>query len=144
MTWYPSSEGRYGINGAKGDRGEALVQHYWLANDISFIHLTEKSSQVNLKIDCLINDIPVDVKTNVNNGSLIVELYSRKKRAGWLFTTTAKQIYGVDIDTGAIYRYNVDDMVAYVIQNKHLARKVKKGDVLMWVSVDKNFIERLR
>lgn len=144
MIWYPSSEGRYGIHGAKGDKGEALVAEYCKTNDISFIHLTDKNSQVNLKIDCLINDIPVDVKTNVSNGSLIVELYSRKKRAGWLFTTTAKQIYGVDIDTQAIYRYNVDDMLKYVVQNKHLAKKVKKGDVLMWVPVSKDFIERLK
>jgi hypothetical protein len=62
-----------------------------------------------------------------------------------LYTTTAEEIYGVDVDTESIYRYNVNEMVDFVSQNKQRAKKTKFNDVVMWVSVTKTpFIERLQ
>lgn len=144
MTWYANSEGRFGANGAKGDLGEKLVEEYCVKNSIPFTPLSDRNSQVNLKLDCLIDGTPVDVKTNVSNNQLIVELYTNKKKPGWLYSTTADQIYGVDIEKEYIYRYNINDMRSYVRKNRHLARKIKKGDVLMWVSVNETFVERIQ
>jgi hypothetical protein len=57
----------------------------------------------------------------------------------------AKQIYGVDVDTKSIYRYNIEDMKLHVKENKFHAKKNDKGDVLMWVSVANiSIIERLQ
>lgn len=145
MVWYKNSEGRYGANGAKGDAGEAIVEQYCSKNNIPFVDKNDKNSQVNLKIDCLINETPVDVKSNYYKGFLCVELADNKKnRPGWLYTTTAKEIYGVDVETKSIFRYNVSDMVEYVNNNKFRAKKTKHGDLVMWVSVDNDIIERLQ
>ena len=145
MTWYANSEGRYGAKGAKGDLGEAIVQDYCKTNNILFEDRNDKNSQVNLKIDCIIDGVAVDVKSNYYMGTLCVELFNNKKRrAGWCYTTSAEQIYGVDVDTKSIYRYNIKDMLAYVIENKARAKKNDKGDVLMWVPVTSNIIERLQ
>jgi hypothetical protein len=144
MTWYANSEGRYGARGAKGDLGESIVQEYCKANEILFEDRNDVNSQVNLKIDCIIDGTPVDVKSNFYKGLLCVELYTRKKGAGWCYTTSAKQIYGVDVDTKSIYRYNIKDMIAYVIENKSRAKKNDKGDVLMWVPVTSDIIEKLQ
>ena len=144
MTWYANSEGRYGAKGAKGDLGETIVQDYCKNNNILFEDRNDINSQVNLKIDCIIDGTPVDVKSNFYKGLLCVELYTRKKVAGWCYTTSAEQIYGVDVDTRSIYRYNIKDMLAYVIENKARAKKNDKGDVLMWVPVTSNIIERLQ
>ena len=144
MTWYANSEGRYGAKGAKGDLGESIVQEYCKANEILFEDRNDVNSQVNLKIDCIIDGTPVDVKSNFYKGLLCVELYTRKKGAGWCYTTSAKQIYGVDVDTKSIYRYNIKDMIAYVIENKARAKKNDKGDVLMWVPVTLDIIEKLQ
>ena len=92
----------------------------------------------------LFRSTPVDVKSNFYKGLLCVELYTRKKGAGWCYTTSAKQIYGVDVDTKSIYRYNIKDMIAYVIENKARAKKNDKGDVLMWVPVTLDIIEKLQ
>jgi hypothetical protein len=134
MVWYPNSEGRYGANGAKGDLGESIVKEYCDNNSILFEDRNDINSQVKLKIDCLINGIPVDVKSNFFKGHLAVELWTRKNKPGWLYTTTAEEIYGVDIETKSIFRYNVNSMKQYVGINKNKAKKSKKGDVLMWVS----------
>lgn len=145
MNWYPNAEGRYGANGAKGDLGESIVDIYCEKNGIPFESTPDKHSQVNLKIDCYIDGIPVDVKSNYYKGNLVVELYNKKKnKPGWLFTTTAKQIYGVNIATSSIYRYNIDDMIRYVTENKHKARKSKVGDVLMYIPVTVPFIVKLQ
>ena len=145
MTWYANSEGRYGANGAKGDKGEKIVEEYCNKNGIKFEDKNDIHSQVKLKIDCIINGIPVDVKSNYYEGFLCVELYTRKNGAGWLYNTTAEEIYGVDVDTESIYRYNVNEMVDYVSKNKQRAKKTKFNDVVMWVSVSKTpFIERLQ
>lgn len=143
MTWFKNSEGRYGANGAKGDQGEKLVEEYCKLNSIPYKHLSDIKSQVRMKIDCVIEGTLVDVKTNVSKGNLVVELYSSKDKPGWLYTTMAEYIYGVDLENKHIYRYNVNDMIRYVNENKEKARKIAKGDVLMWVSVDNDFIERL-
>ena len=145
MTWYANSEGRYGAKGAKGDLGEAIVQDYCKTNNILFEDRNDKNSQVNLKIDCIIDGVAVDVKSNYYMGTLCVELFNNKKqRAGWLYTTMAKQIYGVDVDTKSIYRYNIKNMISYVSENKHRAKKTKYEDVVMWVPVTNNIIERIQ
>lgn len=145
MVWYANSEGRYGANGAKGDKGEAIVEQYCLKNNIPFVDKNDKNSQVNLKIDCIIDGKAVDVKSNYYKGHLCVELANNKKnKPGWLYSTTAKQIYGVDVDTESIFRYNVDDMIDYVNNNKFKAKKTKHGDLVMWVPVNIDIIERLQ
>ena len=145
MTWYTNSEGRYGARGAKGDLGEAIVEEYCKTNDILFEDKNDINSQVKLKIDCIINGIAVDVKSNYYEGRLCVELYHKKRRqAGWLYTTSAEEIYGVDVDTKSIYRYNIQDMLSYVSRNKERAKRNKYDDVLMWVSVESNIIEKLQ
>ena len=145
MTWYANSEGRYGAKGAKGDRGEAIVEEYCNVNNILFEDKNDINSQVKLKIDCIIDGIAVDVKSNYYKGMLCVELFNnRKQRAGWLYTTMAKQIYGVDVDTKSIFRYNVEEMVTYVSENKAKAKKTKFGDIVMWVPVKSKIIEKLQ
>ena len=144
MVWYANSEGRYGARGAKGDKGELLVEEYCQANSISCTPRKDIISQTKLKIDYLINGIPIDVKTNIYKDHLAVECYTKKSGAGWIFTTTAEQIYGVDIDSNSIYRYNVKDMLEYVVEHKSKAKKTKNCDILMWVSVTNPFIEKLQ
>jgi hypothetical protein len=144
MVWYTNSEGRYGAKGAKGDLGEAIVEEYCKTYNILFEDKNDINSQVNLKIDCIIDGIAVDVKSNFYKNCLCVELYTKKNGAGWLYTTTAKQIYGVDVDTKSIYCYNVNDMVSYVSENKTRAKKTKFGDIVMWVPVKNNIIEKLQ
>lgn len=144
MSWYANSEGRYGARGAKGDLGERIVVEYCNQRDIPYIEASDRLSQVVLKIDCYINNVPVDVKTNYFNGQLVVELYLKKKQAGWLFTTTADQIYGVDVSTSSIYCYRVEDMLKFVRANKARAVKSKYGDVLMYVPVSESFIKKLQ
>lgn len=145
MTWYANSEGRYGTKGAKGDLGEAIVEEYCKTNSILFEDKNDVISQVKLKIDCIIDGIPVDVKANYYKGTLCVELYNKKRQqAGWLYTTSAEQIYGVDVDTKSIYRYNINDMLDYVDVNKHKAKKTKYDDVVMWVPVTTEIIEKLQ
>lgn len=145
MVWYPNSQGRFGANGAKGDQGEAIVEEYCKVNSLKFEDKNDRNSQVNLKIDCLINDVPVDVKSNFYKDHLAVELWTRSNQPGWLYTTTAQEIYGVDVESKSIFRYNVNDMKQYVNKNKIRAKKSKKGDVLMWVSVEtQSIIERLQ
>jgi hypothetical protein len=145
MSWYKNSEGRYGVNGAKGDLGEAIVEDYCKTNNIPFEDKNDIVSQVKLKIDCIIDKVPVDVKSNYYKGMLCVELYNNKKRqAGWLYTTTAEQIYGVDVDTKSIYRYNIKDMIAYVSKNEHRAKKTKYDDTVIWAPVTLDIIEKLQ
>jgi hypothetical protein len=145
MTWYANSEGRYGANGAKGDLGEAIVEEYCKSNNILFEDKNDINSQVVLKIDCIINGVTVDVKSNYYKGTLCVELFNnRKQRAGWLYTTSAEQIYGVDVDTKSIYRYNINDMIAYVNKNEHRAKKTKYDDTVIWVPVTTDIIEKLQ
>lgn len=144
MTWYKNSEGRYGERGAKGDLGESIVEEYCKTNGILFEDKNDIVSQVKLKIDCIINGVPVDVKSNFYQGFLCVELYTRKNGAGWLYTTSAEEIYGVDTETKSIYRYNIEDMIQYVNENKHRAKKTKRGDVVIWIPVKANIIEKVQ
>lgn len=144
MPWYANSEGRYGANGAKGDLGEFIVKEYCDKNSIPFSALTDKHSQVNLKIDCYINSIPVDVKSNYFNGQLVVELFLKKNKPGWLYETTAEQIFGVDIYSKSIYCYSVEDMIKYVRYNRIRATKSKYGDIIMYVPITEPFIKKLQ
>lgn len=144
MVWYSNSEGRFGANGAKGDLGEQIVEEYCGKNGLEFVDKNDRHSQVNLKIDCLIDGTPIDVKANFYKGNLAVELYTKKGGTGWLFTTTASQIYGVDVETKSIYRYNVEDMIKHVTTNKHRAKRTKNGDVIMWVPVNLSIIEQIQ
>lgn len=145
MVWYSNAEGRHGANGAKGDRGEEIVEEYCIKNSIPFEPKKDYNSQVVLKIDYIINGIPIDVKSNYYQGKLAVELFVKKQqRAGWLYTTTAEQIYGVDVETKSIFRYNIQDMIQFVNENKHRAKKTKYNDIIMWVPVETPFIEQLQ
>ena len=145
MTWYANSEGRYGAKGAKGDLGEAIVTEYCKTNNILFEDKNDIKSQVVLKIDCIIDGVAVDVKSNYYMGTLCVELFNNKKqRAGWLYTTSAKQIYGVDVDTKSIYRYNIEDMIDYVSKNEHRAKKTKYDDTVLWAPVGLDIIEKIQ
>jgi hypothetical protein len=145
MTWFNNSEGRYGASGAKGDLGEQIVEQFCVKNDIPFISFTDDVNQVIYKIDCFINNIPVDIKANYNNGRLVVELYhTRKKSPGWLYTTYAEQIYGVDTASKSIYRYNIRDMKSYVNKHKERGYKSRSGDILLYVPVSQPFIERIQ
>lgn len=145
MVWYSNSEGRFGASGAKGDLGEQIVDRYCEKNGIPFESVNDRHSQTVLKIDCYIDGVPVDVKSNYYKGNLVVELYVKKfNKPGWLFTTSAKQIYGVDVAVSSIYRYNIDDMIMYVTENKNRAKKSKAGDILMYVPVTTPFIIKLQ
>jgi hypothetical protein len=78
-------------------------------------------------------------------GTLCVELFNNKKqRAGWLYTTSAKQIYGVDVDSKSIYRYNIEDMIDYVSKNEHRAKKTKYDDTVLWAPVTLDIIEKIQ
>lgn len=144
MVWYANSQGRYGASGAKGDLGEAIVKQYCKKNNILFEDKNDIVSQVRLKIDCLIDKVPVDVKSNYFKGYLAVELETKNGKPGWLYTTTAKEIYGVDTETRSIFRYNVEDMIEHVEMNMDRAKVSKKGDLLLWVRVDHDFIESIQ
>ena len=143
--WYSNSEGRFGPTGAKGDLGEQIVDNYCEKRGIPFTVANDRHSQTVLKIDCYIDGIPVDVKSNYWNGCLAVELYLKKRNIpGWIFTTKAHQIYGVNISTSSIYRYEVEDMLRYVVKNKSKATKTKTGDVIMYVPVTEPFIVKIQ
>lgn len=145
MVWYSNAEGRHGANGAKGDLGEQIVEEYCTKNNIPFEPKKDYHSQVILKIDYIIEGIPVDVKSNYYKGNLAVELFLKSKnKAGWLYETTAEQIYGVDVETNSIYRYNIKEMIDYVSHNKPRAKRNKFGDIIMWVSVKTPFIEKIQ
>lgn len=94
MVWYPNSQGRFGLRGAKGDLGEAIVTEYCKVNNILFEDKNDRNSQVTLKIDCIINNIPVDVKSNYYKGLLAVELWTRSNQPGWLYNILLKKFTG--------------------------------------------------
>ena len=142
MAWYPNSAGRYGKNGAKGDMGELIVEIFCRSTGRKWEDRNDYKSQVKLKIDCIIDGIPVDVKANGKKDTLTVEISTAKKGSGWLFTTTATEIYGVDVKQREIYRYNVSDMIEYLKNNKDLITGYN-GDRLAYVSKNLDFTERL-
>jgi len=142
--WYKNSEGRYGDSGRKGDSGEDVVERYLIKNNIQYVKKDDPYSQVKLKIDFLVDDVPMDVKTNIYKGYLGVEVYTNDLNEGWIHTTTAKEIYGVDLIYEGIYKYNVDTMRKYVMKNKHRAKPTKQGAYILWVSKNEPFIEKLQ
>jgi len=147
MTWYKNSEGRYGASGAKGDAGEKLVELYCKENNINWEDKNDYKSQVVDKIDCIVDGEEVDVKTNIFMDYLAVELYlnnDKKVGPGWLFTTKAKKIFGVDLANEKIYSYNVNDMKKYVEENRHKSKLTKNGDEIIWVKNTQKFIMELQ
>lgn len=142
MVWYPNSAGRHGKNGVKGDMGELIVEMFCKLTNRKWEDKNDYHSQVKLGIDCVIDGVPVDVKANGKKGTLTVEVSTAKKGKGWIFTTTATEIYGVDVKEREIYRYNVSDMIDYLKENRDLIRNVN-GDRLAYVPKDLDFIERL-
>jgi len=146
MTWYPSAAGRHGANGAKGDLGADIVEEYLIKNNVTdFTRHEDYYNQVHLKIDFTIEGVQIDVKANVKEKRTVVECYLGKKdKPGWLYDSQATYIYAVQVDEKSIYRYNIDDMKNYVTANKQRAVRMKNGDVLMWVSVNLDFIEKLQ
>lgn len=144
MTWYANAEGRHGANGRKGDLGEALVKQYCEDNGLVHEDKQDRHSQVVLKIDCIIEGNTVDVKTNAYKGFLCVEIAKRDGRNGWIYSTTADEIYGVDLDNKEIYKYNVEDMQDYVQKNMRRAKQNKFGDTILWVPKGISIIERLQ
>lgn len=141
--WGANAEYRYGENGRKGDLGELFVEKYCKDAGIPFEGKQDRHSQVVLKIDCIIEGTTVDVKTNAYKDYLCVEICKNTGKDGWIFTTTAKEIYGVDLDKKEIYRYKVEDMLEYVGDNLYKQKPNKFGDTIMWVRKDLDFIERL-
>lgn len=146
MVWYPSSEGRYGSSGAKGDAGEELVKRYLQSIGVPFEHKTDYRSQVIEKIDFIISGTTrMDVKTNYYMGRLAVECWECKhQRKGWIFTTTSDTIFGVDIEGEQIFEYRVEQMREYVLNNLHRLKKTKFGDLLLWVDTGLPFIKKLK
>ena len=147
MTWYANSAGRHGLSGAKGDAGEKLVELYCKKNNLEWEDMNDYKSQVIDKIDCIVEGVLVDVKTNMYMDRLCVELYlnnSKKVGSGWLFTTKAEQIYGVDLDNKKIYSYSISDMVSYVEQNRRRSKLTKNNDEVIWVHKNESFITELQ
>ena len=144
MTWYKNSEGRHGKTGAKGDAGEELVKLYLDSKNINYEHKTDIVSQVNKKIDFVVEDTTMDVKTNAYKDYLALEVETSKGKPGWLYTSTAEEIYGVDLDKEEIYKYNLSEMKEYAEKNLHRAKKTKNGSVLISVHKENKLIERLQ
>ena len=144
MTWYKNSEGRHGKTGAKGDAGEELVKLYLDSKNINYEHKTDIVSQVNKKIDFVVEDTTMDVKTNAYKDYLALEIETSKGKPGWLYTSTAEEIYGVDLEKEEIYKYNLSEMKEYAEKNLHRAKKTKNGSVLIWVHKENKLIERLQ
>lgn len=144
MAWYKNAEGRHGASGAKGDAGEELVKLYLEENNISYEHKTDIDSQVNKKIDFIVEGTTMDVKTNAYKDYLAVEIATSKGKPGWLYTSTAEEIYGVDLTNEEIYKYNREDMVQYAADNAHRFKVTKNNSVLLWVHKENKLIERLQ
>lgn len=142
MTWYKNSEGRHGKNGAKGDAGEKLVSEYFTKMNYEWEHLTDKFNQVNRGIDFIVNGFPIDVKTNGKDNTLTVELESKGKK-GWLYTSEAKFIFGVDLSQKEIYVYSLEKMREFVEQNTKKAFYYD-NDCLIRVPKTLKFIKRLQ
>lgn len=143
MSWGPNAEYRYGESGRKGDLGEDFVKQYLSENNIPFEDKQDYHSQVIAKIDLIVDGVPVDVKTNAFKDFLCVEVERANGRAGWLYRTTAEEIYGVDLNAEEIYRYNVEDMIEYVTRNEHRIKSTKFNDKVIWVPKGLSIIERL-
>ena len=143
MAWYENAEGRHGANGRKGDLGEEFVEQYCKDAGLLFESKQDYHSQVVLKIDCIIDGTPVDVKTNGYKDYLCVEVWKKNGREGWIGSTTAEEIYGVDLSMKEIYKYKVEDMYEYVQRNMRRTKQNKFGDTILWVRKDLDFIERL-
>lgn len=142
MSWLPNSAARFGASGAKGDLGELIVEIFCKSTGRKWEDKNDYHSQVKLKIDCVIDGTPVDVKANVKKGELVVEISTLKKGKGWVFTTTATEIYGVDTKLREIYRYNITNMIEYIKSNRDCIREYN-GDRLAYVPKTLDFIERL-
>lgn len=142
--WGPNAEYRYGKSGRKGDLGELIVEEYCKTAGIPFEGKQDRHSQVVLKIDCIIKGITVDVKTNGFKDYLCVELYKNDGTNGWIYNTSADEIYGVDLDNKEIYRYKLEDMREYVQHNMQRVKTTKRGDTVLWVNKNLNIIERLQ
>lgn len=144
MVWYKNAEGRHGASGAKGDAGEELVKLYLEENNISYEHKTDIDSQVNKKIDFIVEGTTMDVKTNAYKDYLAVEIATSKGKPGWLYTSTAEEIYGVDLEAEEIYKYVREEMVQYAADNAHRFKVTKNNSVLLWVHKENKLIERLQ
>ena len=144
MTWYKNSEGRHGKSGAKGDAGEDLVKEYLDEHNINYEHKTDIDSQVNKKIDFIVEGTTMDVKTNAFKDYLALEIATSKGKPGWLYTSTAEEIYGVDLEKEEIYKYNLKEMIQYAADNAHRYKVTKNNSVLLWVHKENKLIERLQ
>lgn len=143
-VWYANSEGRHGKSGAKGDAGEDLVKQYLEEKKIHYEHKTDIDSQVNKKIDFIVEGTTMDVKTNAYKDYLAVEITTSKGKPGWLYTSTAEEIYGVDLEKEEIYKYNIKEMIQYAADNAHRYKVTKNNSVLLWVHKENKLIERLQ
>lgn len=144
MVWYANAEGRYGEAGRKGDTGEMVVERYLKENDIPYDKKEDYVSQVLKKIDFIVDGVKMDVKTNIFKEYLAVEAYDSKGNKGWIYTTTAKQIYAVGLEHNSIYRYNVEDMRLHLARNQNRLKRAKNEAYLLWVPLSTSFIEKLQ
>lgn len=143
MVWYENSEERFGRSGAKGDIGEKIVENFLIEKSIDYQKVTDPFSQTVLKIDFIINGKLVDVKANMYKDYLGVEVATSSKKRGWIFTTSAEQIYNVDIDKNRIYYYNTKDMQEFASLRISDSKIVSNGARILWVSVDQSFVTQL-
>lgn len=144
MVWYSNSEGRFGETGRKGDTGERVVERYLSDKGIAFEKKTDPHSQRVLKIDFIVDGKTMDVKTNAFGAVLAVEVYDSKLNEGWVYTSTADEIYGVDLKDESIYKYKLSDMKEYATKNKHKAKLSENGAYILYVPKTHPMIERLQ
>jgi len=144
MVWYKNAEGRHGASGAKGDAGEELVEAYLDEHNIPYEGKKDYISQVKKKIDYIVDGTTMDVKTNAYMDFLALEIETSKGTPGWLYTSTAEEIYGVDLNKEEIYKYNLSEMREYAENNLHRIKKTRNGSALLWVHKENKLIERLQ
>ena len=92
----------------------------------------------------IIDGETVDVKANFNQGQVCIEIRRDTGEDGWLLTSKAKYIYCVCVSTFQIYKYDLAYMRAYVMERRNEWSRTNKNDVVMWVRVTTDFIERLQ
>lgn len=143
-TWYSNSASRHGAAGHKGDMGELLVEVFCKATGRVWEDKNDYNSQVNLKIDCVIDGVLVDVKTNAKGSEFPVELDLPSGAPGWIYKTKADEIWCVDLAERSIYRYNVTDMIEYLNTNKgKYPVKPYKGTRLAYIQKDNEIVEKI-
>lgn len=142
--WYADSQSRYGETGFIGDRGEQIVEDYLKAKNYNYRRATSSYDQVKRKIDFYVEDFTIDVKTNVKNSSFYVELEKNyTPKSGWIYLTSAKEIWHVDLAKKSIFKYNTEDMRSYINESKFYCFITDTGAKLARLSTSLDFINKV-